>query len=90
MNVSKIKEVKDDNEELIAPVGKKEDEVCGYCGEEFKRKFVEKYWYWFYVNVVVVMKSEEGKERMLVHEKCFEEYKEMVRCGIGEDKEGEE
>ena len=89
MNVSKIKEVKDDNEELIAPVGKKEDEVCGYCGEEFKRKFIEKYWYWFYVNVVVVMKNEEGKERMLVHEKCFEEYKEMVRCGIEEDKEGE-
>ncbi len=92
--ISKISDNPEDNEQLIFPVQPDEEANCVYCGEEFKKKYMQKFHYWFYVNVVK-LSSEEIKNYkeiansldhnqlkngyVLIHETCIEEFLNMVK-----------
>jgi hypothetical protein len=58
-----------ENEKFLFPVDQKKQAKCSYCGEEFRKKFINKYHYWFYLSVVRVDNTED-----LVHESCLDEY----------------
>jgi len=92
--ISKISDNPEDNEQLIVPVQPDDEIYCVYCGEEFKKKYMQKFHYWFYVNVVK-LSSEEVKNYkeiadnldqnlqkngyVLIHETCIEEFFNMVK-----------
>ena len=70
-NLNKINnEQEEDNEELMYPVDEEVQEVCYYCGDEFKKVFSTKYHYWFYNKVVQIR---EDKKKNLVHQSCYDE-----------------
>lgn len=70
-NLIKVKnEQEEDNEELMYPVDEEVQEVCYFCGDEFKKVFSTKYHYWFYNKVVQIR---EDKKKNLVHQSCYDE-----------------
>lgn len=92
--ISKISDNPEDNEQLIVPVQPNEEINCVYCGEEFKKKYIQKYHYWFYVNVVKLSHEEIKNHKeivtnlnhdlqkngfVLIHETCIEEFMNMVK-----------
>lgn len=54
----KGEETVEDNEQLIFPVQPGQEIKCVYCAEEFKRKYVNKFHFWFYVNAVKLNKDD--------------------------------
>jgi hypothetical protein len=54
----KGEETVEDNEQLIFPVQPGQEIKCVYCSEEFKRKYVNKFHFWFYVNAVKLNKED--------------------------------
>jgi hypothetical protein len=81
------------NEENIGsifPVQKRELK-CVYCGEEFKKKYIEKYHYWFYLNVlkfemddftnykdILKLMDVDDKEYFLIHDSCKEDFLNVI------------
>jgi hypothetical protein len=81
---SKNQENHEDNEQYLYPI-QSEEINCFYCGEEFKKKYVSKFHFWFYVNVIKINESDveiEGiiprNKVVLVHDNCIEEFISLV------------
>jgi hypothetical protein len=66
---NKTTESQQENERFLYPVKKSVLVKCAYCNEEFRKRYINKFHYWFYLNVVKIDDTEQ-----LVHENCLEEY----------------
>jgi hypothetical protein len=66
---NKTTESQQENERFLYPVDHKLEAKCAYCNEAFRKRYINKFHYWFYLNVVKIDGSEQ-----LVHENCLEEY----------------
>lgn len=81
----------EENSTSIFPI-QKQDVNCVYCGDEFKKKFLNKYHYWFYINVlkfqieeykdlrqILNLEEEHYKEDyFLIHDSCNEDFMTLV------------
>jgi hypothetical protein len=100
---SKINENNEDNynEQLIYPIQTNMERKCVYCNEEFKKKYIYKFHYWFYINVVRFSKDEvsavvpveilntilqEEQDHLLIHESCIEEFLSLLKTQKTEGK----
>jgi len=92
--ISNISDNIEDNEHFIVPIQPDEVIKCVYCGEEFKKKYIQKFYYWFYVNVVKLSYEDirnykeilnslnhnfQKNGYVLIHESCVEEFLKMVK-----------
>lgn len=82
----------EDNEQLIIPIQPEYESHCIYCGDEFKKRYINKFNYWFYINVIKFSKEElkslneiltlednSKTDFVLIHESCIEEYIKMLK-----------
>jgi hypothetical protein len=94
-NIKPSEEIFKENEQTMIPVGAI-DCYCVYCGEEFKKKYSNKFHFWFYINTVKFSRDEveslnngrvldlQRSENNLIHEACIDDYVKMIKSGVGD------
>ena len=76
-NIKKLDNLQqeDDNEELMYPIDGEYIRCCEFCGDPFKKVFSNKYYYWFYTEIIRV---KDEKTKLLVHKACYDEMTKKI------------